>query len=218
MPVIHYSCLDEKLEQYIVDHSSPEDELLQELTRETHLKVMHPRMISGHIQGLTLKMLSRMIQPNLILEIGTYTGYSAICLVSGLKPGGMLHTIEINDELQHFASKYIKKAGLENKIKQHIGDAKVLISKIPDDIDLVFLDGDKTEYLDYYNAVFEKLKKGGYILADNVLWNGKVIDELKENDKFTRGILDFNEFVQKDPRVENVVLPLRDGIMICRKR
>jgi caffeoyl-CoA O-methyltransferase len=209
--------MTEKLEQYILDHTSSENPVLAELSRETQHKILLSRMLSGHMQGKVLEMFVKMIKPENILEIGTYTGYSAICMGSGLKDGGLIQTIEINDELESFIRKYIQKSGMENRIKLHIGDAKEIIPLLPENFDLVFIDGDKREYLSYYKLIIEKTKKGGFIMADNVLWNGKVIMPLQGNDEYTAGIIEFNEFVHQDPRVENVIIPIRDGIMLLRK-
>jgi predicted O-methyltransferase YrrM len=210
--------MEENIEQYILNHTSKENELLAELNRETNHKVLLSRMLSGHIQGKFLEMISMMIKPSYILEIGSYTGYSAICLAQGLTENGIMHTIEINDELENFINKYLTKSGLQNKIKLHIGDAKTIIPDLDDGFELVFIDGDKRQYLDYYNLIIEKTKKGGFILADNVLWNGKVIGPLHPNDDYTAGIIEFNDFVQKDPRVENVIISVRDGIMLMMKK
>jgi predicted O-methyltransferase YrrM len=205
------------IEKYILDHTQAESQLLAELSRETQHKILLSRMLSGHLQGKILEMISKMLNPENILEIGTYTGYSAICLAQGLKENGKLHTIEINDELEGFIKTYIKKAGLENKIELHIGNAKEIVPEFKQNFDLVFIDGDKRQYIEYYKLVIDKTRKGGFILADNVLWNGKVIEPVKPNDDYTAGIVEFNNFVHNDPRVENVILPLRDGIMILRK-
>jgi len=210
--------MTEKLEQYILDHTEAESELLALLNRETQHKILLPRMLSGHLQGKILEMISKMICPSYILEIGTYTGYSAICLAQGLTENGQLHTIEINDELESFILHFLEKSGLKSKIHLHIGNATQIISKLEDSIDLVFIDGDKRQYLEYYKLVIDKVRKGGFILADNVLWSGKVIEQLIDNDDYTKGILDFNQFVHNDDRVENVILPIRDGIMILRKK
>jgi len=207
--------IDDKLLDYITACSSSEDPVLSELYRETHSKVLYPRMISGHLQGKLLEFLSRMIQPANILEIGTFTGYSALCLAKGLKPGRKLHTIEINDELQPVIDKYIRKAGLQENVILHSGDARKIIPKLKEKFDLVFIDGDKEQYLDYYKAAFGQTRTGGYIIADNVLWNGKVIFPSK--DKETNGIIEFNEFVKKDDRVDKLILPFRDGLMLIRK-
>jgi caffeoyl-CoA O-methyltransferase len=205
------------MEQYILGHIDAEDSLLYELNRITHLKVMHPRMLSGHLQGKILRMISLMVKPRRILEIGTYTGYSAICLAQGLSNEGHLHTIEINDELISIPLSYFQKTGLSNKITLHVGDARAIVPNMEDLFDLIFLDGEKKEYWDYYNMVIPKLNPGGFILADNVLWSGKVLEKEDSNDYSTRGIKEFNDKVKDDPRVEKVILPIRDGLMILRK-
>lgn len=210
--------MNTELEKYILDHSETESNLLAKLNRETQHKVLLPRMLSGHLQGKILEMISKMIQPSYILELGTYTGYSAICLAKGLKEHGVLHTIEINDELESFTRPFFEKSGLKEKIQFHIGDATEIIPELPNEIDLVFIDADKRQYVDYYQLVINKVKTGGFILADNVLWSGKVIEPLAENDEYTAGILAFNDFVHNDERVENVILPIRDGIMLLRKK
>ncbi|SFF02323.1 O-methyltransferase [Thermophagus xiamenensis] len=204
------------LELYIETHTSPEDELLYELRRQTHLKVLRPRMVSGQVQGQLLTMLCRMIQPKTVLEIGTFTGYSAICMARGMGSAAHLHTIERDDELETFIRQYICKAGLQNRIHLHIGDALNIIKTLNASFDLVFIDGDKREYPEYYKMVIEKMNPGGYILADNILWNGKVIDPEAQNDSYTKGILAFNKMVKEDPRVEQVILPMRDGLMMIR--
>ena len=209
---------DKKLDQYILDHIDPEDEVLKELNRETHLNILGARMISGHLQGQVLSMISKMIQPNRILEIGTFTGYSAICLAKGLTKNGKLITIEIDDELENMASNYFEKAGVRHLIEQKIGLATEIIQQINGQFDLVFIDADKREYTTYYNLIFEKVNSGGYILADNTLWSGKVIDEVKSDDLQTIGIVEFNERIKNDNRVEKVILPLRDGMTLIRKK
>lgn len=205
------------LDQYITDHISPEEDFLKELDRETHLKVLRSRMLSGHLQGQILRMISCMIRPKYILEIGTFTGYSALCLAQGLVEGGQLHTIEIDDELESVAHKYFRKAGMSNRIFQHIGDAREVIPALNLSFDLVFVDADKREYSDYYRLVFDRIPVGGFLLADNILWNGKVIEPEAADEEQTRGILAFNDLVQNDPRVKNVILPVRDGIMLVQK-
>jgi len=210
--------MSEKIEKYIEDHTEAESELLALLNRETQQKIINPRMLSGHVQGKILEMISKMINPNFILEIGTFTGYSAICLAQGLTENGQLHTIELNDELESFIRSYFEKSGLQHKIHLHIGDAVKIINSLNNSIDLVFIDADKRQYLDYYNLVIGKVRKGGFILADNVLWSGKVVEPLNSNDDYTKGILAFNDFVHNDNRVENVILPVRDGIMLLRKK
>jgi predicted O-methyltransferase YrrM len=206
------------LEKYILQHIDEEDPVLTELDRETHLTVPGARMISGHLQGQALTMLSKMIQPKCILEIGTFTGYSAICLTKGLAENGKLITLEIDDELQSLAQKYFEKAGCQQKIEQHIGAALDVIPNLDEQFDLVFLDADKKEYCQYYNLVFEKVKPGGYIIADNVLWSGKVLEKPAPDDEQTRGIIEFNKMIKTDDRVEKVILPLRDGMTVIRKK
>ncbi len=208
---------DYKLDKYILDHIDKEDPILKELDRETNLNILRPRMISGHLQGKILEMISKMINPECILEIGTFTGYSAICLAKGLKEEGELHTIEINDELEFIAQKYFSKAGLEKKITQHIGDACEIIPKINKTLDLVFMDGDKRQYLEYFNLIFDKLKPGGYIIADNILWYGKVTEKPSEKDEQTISIQNFNDAIKNDKRVSRVILPIRDGMLLIRK-
>lgn len=210
--------LSEKLENYILEHTTAEDGLLADLNRETHLKVMYPRMLSGNLQGRFLEMISHMINPKVILEIGTYTGYSAICLAKGLSDDGVIHTIEINPELNSFAKKYFNKSGLKYKIQQHVGSALEIIPQLNEVFDLVFIDADKENYLNYYKLVFDQVKSGGFILADNALWDGKVMKNPDNQDKETKGIDEFNKYIQQDTRVENMLLPLRDGIMMIRKR
>lgn len=205
------------LDQYIINHISPEEDYLYELDRETNLKMIGSRMLSGHLQGQILSMISAMIKPHCILEIGTFTGYSALCLAKGLADGGRLHTIEIDDELEPMAKKYFLKSGMADRIVQHIGDARQIIPTIDESFDLVFIDADKRDYCDYYQLVFDKIPVGGFLLADNILWNGKVVDRSAMNEAQTHGILEFNNLVQNDCRVKNVVLPVRDGIMVVQK-
>jgi predicted O-methyltransferase YrrM len=209
--------LKPEIEEYILSHTSPENSILKEISRETQAKILMPRMLSGHLQGRVLSLISKIIQPQNILEIGTYTGYSALCLAEGLQDDGILHTIEINDELENFILKFFNKSEYKNQIKLHIGDALNLILQMPDELDLVFIDADKRVYLDYYQLLIDKVKKGGIILADNVLWGEKVIEPVQDNDEYTKGILAFNQYVQNDSRVENLILPIRDGIMMLRK-
>ncbi|MFV0553587.1 MAG: O-methyltransferase [Mangrovibacterium sp.] len=205
------------LEKYIESHCTPEDAVLTELDRETHLRVLQPRMLSGNVQGQLLTMLMQMIQPRVAIEIGTFTGYSAICLAKGMPEHSLLHTIEINDELEMIAAEFFAKAGLQQKIKQHIGDALEIIPTIEGEIDFVFMDGNKRHYCEYYDAVFPKLSAGGYILADNILWDGKVVQEVARKDTQTQGILAFNDLVAADERVSQVILPIRDGLSLIRK-
>ncbi len=210
--------INRELEKYILSHTEKEDDILKELERETFLHVLNPRMVSGHLQGKILEMLSRMIAPRCILEIGTFTGYSAICLSKGLCPGGVLHTIEIDDELGPIAKKYIGKAGLSETVTLHMGDALQIIPNLRETFDLVFMDGNKRQYCEYFDLVFDKVKPGGYIFADNILWNGKVVEEVSCKDEQTTSILRFNEKIKDDNRVSQVILPLRDGLMLIRKK
>jgi len=207
-----------ELNKYILDHIDEEDPVLQELDRETHLKVLGSRMLSGNLQGQVLTMLSKMIQPERILEVGTFTGYSAICLAKGLSKTGKLITIEVDDELESFSKKYFEKAGLADKIEQRIGPALEIIPEIDETFDLVFLDADKKEYTEYFSLVFDKLRTGGIIIADNTLWSGKVLETPAPDDEQTKGIIAFNEMIKNEKRVEKVILPLRDGMTIIRKK
>ena len=209
--------MNRKLEQYLLSHSSPEDPLLEELYRQTHIRFVNPNMTSGHLQGKFLEFISFMIRPMNILEIGTFTGYSAICLAKGLKPGGKLITIEINDELTTFSGEYFEKAGLEDKIVQVTGNALDVIKDLDMVFDLVFIDGDKREYSDYYHIIIDKVNPGGFILADNVLWGGKVIDD-ETGDAQTKGVIEFNNMIGAQKNIENVMLPVRDGLMLIRKK
>jgi len=209
--------IDSRIEEYIENHTSPEPELLYELRRWTFLHTPYPRMLSGQVQGQFLGMISRMICPDRILEIGTFTGYSAICLAGGLATGGMLHTIEAEPGYAEIAREYFRKAGLEDRIVLHDGDAFEIIPKLNETFDLVFIDAAKEFYVDYYHAIFDKLKPGGFILADNALWDGRVLEGATAKDPETRGMIRFNEEIQQDPRVENVLVSIRDGVMIIRK-
>ncbi|MDH4473847.1 MAG: class I SAM-dependent methyltransferase [Fluviicola sp.] len=207
----------QELDDYVCKHTSTENELLANLNRETHLKVMQPRMLSGHFQGRVLSMLSHMIRPERILEIGTYTGYSALCLAEGLTENGKLITIDVNAQLEAFVRSQFEKSELGSKIDFRIANAIELIPQLDEQFDIVFIDADKMNYINYYHLVFDKVKKGGYILADNVLWSGKVTGDYEKLDKETRLLMDFNQLIQEDERVENVLLPIRDGVMIARK-
>ena len=206
------------IDNYILSHIDSEDDVLHELDRETHLKVRGSRMLSGHLQGKLLTMFSQMIRPTRILEIGTFTGYSAICLAKGLSEQGKLITIEKNDELQYIASKYFIKAGLQYQIKQRTGKAKELIPALNEQFDLVFIDADKREYSEYYRLVFDKVKNGGFIIADNTLWNDKVLKDIANEDTQTKGIEEFNRMIKHDQRIEKIILPIRDGLTIIRKK
>lgn len=209
--------IDPQLNVYAEQHSSEEAELLSKINRETNLEVLLPRMISGHLQGRLLTMLSKMIHPTYIVEIGTYTGYSALCLAEGLQEGGKLITIECNAELEDRVLGYFNDSKYAKRLDLRIGDASAIVPALENGIDLVFIDADKVNYLNYYNLVIDKLNTGGYIIADNVLWSGKVL-EIETEDSETIALKKFNAFVQQDTRVENVLLPFRDGLMIiCKK-
>lgn len=207
-----------ELDKYILKHIDVEDEVLYELDRETNLKVLGGRMISGHLQGQVLSLFSKMIQPENILEIGTFTGYSAICLAKGMQKGGKLITIEIDDELESIATKYFEKASVKESIDQRIGSALNIIPTLNKSFDLVFIDADKREYSEYYKLVFDKVASGGYIIVDNTLWSGKVLETPAPDDNFTKSIIEFNTLIKNDKRVEKVILPLRDGMTIIRKK
>jgi len=208
--------LPESLENYITLHSENEPEILRELTRETHLKVVQPRMITGHYQGRVLSMLSKLIQPSSILEIGTYTGYSAICLAEGLNNDGLLHTIDINEELSEMQRKFFDRSGFGDKIIQHTGDALKIIPELDQVFDLIFIDAEKKMYDAYFEAVIEKTRTGSIILTDNVLWSGKVVEPLDKKDMVTHNLLAYNKKLKNDPRVETVILSVRDGLTLCR--
>lgn len=206
------------IDEYIIAHSDAEPDYLARVNRNTHVRIINPRMCSGHLQGRVLSMLAHMVQPQCILELGTFTGYSALCLAEALPDNGVLHTIECDDELEEFILENLAGSAHGHKIQLHIGEALKVIDSLDATFDLVFIDADKREYLAYYEAVLPKMRKGGFMLADNVLWDGKVVDEtIHPNDKQTIAILAFNEFVANDPRVEKVILPLRDGLTIIRK-
>jgi len=209
--------LNKELSDYVDAHTCDEPEVLKKLTRETYLKVLMPRMLSGHYQGRLLSMITKMIQPENILEIGTYTGYSAVCFSEGLQEGGKLITIDINEELETMVRKVFSEAGVSQMIEYIIGNAIDIIPTLSQTFDLVFIDADKINYLNYYHLIFDKVRSGGFIIADNVLWSGKIVNTEKI-DKDTRALMDFNDFVHQDPRVENVLLPVRDGLMILRKK
>ena len=210
--------ISDDLDHYIVKHSEDEPELLQKLSRETHLKILQPRMLSGHYQGRLLSLISKMVNPKTILEIGTYTGYSAICLAEGLQSGGVLHTIDINEELYDFQRKYFDASPYGKQIIQHVGNAIESIITIDSYFDLVFIDADKEDYPAYFELVMTKLNSGGIILSDNVLWSGKIIEPLVEGDEATKALLQYNQMLKDDPRIETVVLPVRDGLTISRKK
>lgn len=207
--------LPENIDQYVHNHTKAESDLLARLNRETHVKIMSPRMLSGHLQGRVLSLLAKLHRPKRILEIGTYTGYSALCLAEGLVEGGELHTIDINEELEDFARKYFDESGYGTSIHQHIGKALDVIPTLQDGWDIVFIDADKSNYVNYYNDIVPRMNPGGLILCDNVLWSGKIVDE-KAQDKDTVVLRELNELITRDERVENVLLPIRDGLMAAR--
>ena len=210
--------IDDDIMQYAENHSQEESQLLKELQRETHQKILQPRMISGHFQGRFLSFLSRLIQPEKILEVGTYTGYATLCLAEGLKKNGAIHTIDINEELFDFHKKYFDKSLYKNQIFSHQGDAKKIIPGLDFNFDLVFIDADKSNYSLYFDLILPKLNPGGIIIADNVLWSGKVLhDNIPDKDAETLCLKEFNDKVMADKKVETLLLPIRDGLMICRK-
>jgi len=206
-----------EIEVYAEEFTREEGEVLAALNRETYAKVMTPRMLSGHLQGQVLRMFSQMIKPANILEIGTYTGYSALCMVDGLQKGGKLITIDVNAELQDIILRYFDKAGKSNQIDSRIGNALQIIPSLQENFDLVFIDADKENYSNYFDLVFDKLNVGGYIIADNVLWSGKVLEDDSNLDKDTIALKEYAKKVKADPRVENVMMPIRDGLLIARK-
>ena len=208
--------LSEELENYAAQHTEDEPLLLQELNKRTHLNVLQPRMISGHFQGRFLSLLSKMVQPRTILEIGTYTGYATLCLAEGLHPEGVLHTIDIKEELTDLQREFFDRSGYGSQIVQHLGKAADIIPSLNTTFDLVFIDADKQNYAHYFDLVIEKMNRGGIILSDNVLWSGKVVEEVKHNDKHTQALMAYNQKIKDDPRVETVLLPIRDGITLSR--
>ncbi|WP_298239330.1 O-methyltransferase [uncultured Algibacter sp.] len=210
--------IPEELDDYVVKHSEDEPELLQQLYRETYQKILQPRMLSGHYQGRLLSMISKLTNPKTILEIGTYTGYSALCLAEGIQTNGELHTIDINEELVDFQRKYFDKSGFGKQIHQHLGNALNIIPTLDTTFDLVFIDADKDNYSNYFNVIIDKLNSGGIILSDNVLWSGKVLESsFKKEDTSTPALIKYNTLLKEDKRVETVVLPIRDGLTISRK-
>lgn len=204
------------IDEYAVDHTQPEPELLARLARETHQKVLQPRMLSGHYQGRLLSMISKIARPKTILELGTYTGYSALCLAEGLQKDGVLHTIDINEELKDFQKKYFDLSIFKDQIHQHLGNALKIIPNLDLKFDLVFIDADKPNYPDYFDLIINKLNPGGIILTDNVLWSGKVVEKIQEDDESTRALVKYNTLVAADRRLETIMLPIRDGLSISR--
>ena len=210
--------IPEKLDDYVVRHSEDEPELLKALTRETYQKILQPRMLSGHYQGRVLSVLSKLIRPKTILELGTFTGYSALCLAEGLDKNGVLHTIDINEELVAFQRTYFDKSDYGSQIIQHLGSALDIIPTLDTSFDLVFMDADKPNYINYFHQIIDKLNPGGVILSDNVLWSGKVIEALDPSDVSTKIVLEYNKLLKEDPRLETVLLPIRDGLTVSIKK
>ncbi|OUS03411.1 methyltransferase [Flavobacteriales bacterium 33_180_T64] len=210
--------LPKKLDDYVISHSEEEPELLQQLTRETYQKILQPIMLSGPYQGRVLSMMSKLIRPKSILEIGTFTGYATLCLAEGLQNDGEIHTIDVNEELVDFQQKYFDKSPFGSQIHQHLGSAIDIIPTLDISFDLVFIDADKPNYVNYFHLIIDKLNPGGIILSDNVLWHGKVVEPLKDKDFSTKAILDYNTLLKNDTRIETVLLPIRDGLTISRKK
>lgn len=210
--------LDANIFEYCEQWSAPPDTVLYELERETHLKTLAPQMLSGALQGQLLRLLSQLKRPSSVLEIGTFTGYATLCLVQGLAKGGRVRTIEANPELEYLIRKYLKKAGVEDRVELYIGDAMQVIPELPGTFDLVFIDAGKQYYQDYYGLIIDRVEPGGLIIADNVLWSGKVATELRETDADTQKLHAFNVSLQEDERVDNLLLPVRDGLLVARKR
>jgi len=210
--------ISEELDDYAVAHSAKEPELLQKLTRETYQKVVQPRMLSGHYQGRILSMIAKLANPKVIVEIGTYTGYSALCLAEGLQPDGILHTIDVNEELVDLQKKYFDASPYAKNIKQHLGPALDIIPQLEGEFDLVFMDADKPNYPAYFNLIIDRLRPGGLILSDNVLWSGKVVEPLNPKDISTKALLEYNKILAEDERLETVLLAVRDGLTVSRKK
>ncbi|MBT8270955.1 MAG: O-methyltransferase [Bacteroidia bacterium] len=210
--------LPDEIDNYVVAHSQDEPKLLQELNRETNQKVLQPRMLSGHYQGRVLSMLSKLIRPKTILEIGTYTGYSALCLAEGMDPDGVLHTIDMNEELFDIQRRFFDRSKHGSSIVQHIGNALEIIPKLDAPFDLIFMDADKENYCNYFELVVDKLNSGGVLLSDNVLWSGKVLEEIEPDDEATAALVKYNDLLYNDIRIETVILPIRDGLTISRKK
>lgn len=210
--------LPEKIDEYVVAHSETEPELLKKLTRETYQKILQPIMLSGPYQGRVLSMISKLIRPKTILELGTFTGYATLCLAEGLQASGEIHTIDVNEELVDFQRKYFDRSNYGQQIYQHLGNALDVIPRLDMSFDLVFIDADKPNYSNYFHAIIDKLNPGGIIISDNVLWHGKVIEKLNPKDLSTKAVLDYNTLLKNDERIESVMLPIRDGLTISRKK
>lgn len=209
--------LPEAIDDYTVAHTQKEPEVLARLTRETHQKILQPRMLSGHYQGRLLSIISKIVRPNAILELGTYTGYSAICLAEGLVKNGELHTLDINEELQTIQNKYFELSGFRTQIHQHLGEALNILPTLDMKFDLIFMDADKPNYPAYFDLIIDKLNPGGILLTDNVLWSGKVVEPLKSDDESTKALLEYNKMVAMDARLETIMLPIRDGLSLSRR-
>lgn len=209
---------DEAIEQYILSHIDEEGELLEKLNRDAHVNLLRPRMLSGHLQGRLLKMFCRLVQPRYILELGTYTAYATLCLAEGAPDDAEIHTLEMNDELEDFIMKYLHQTKLKEKIHLHLGDALEIIPTLDYTFDLVFIDANKRTYVEYYNLIFDKVRPGGLIIADNTLWDGKILTTPKSSDKQTIGIQEFNDMIANDDRIEKVILPMRDGLTLIWKK
>lgn len=216
--IAYMEFIDAKLDDYVCAHTENEPAVLADLNRRTHVSILQPRMLSGHYQGRLLSMLAHMIQPKRVLEIGTYTGYSALCFAEGLQEGGKVTTVDVNEELEEFVQSYIEKANCSDKVEYIVGDAMEVVAKMDEQFDLVFIDADKKNYCNYYELVFDKVKPGGYIIADNVLWSGKVLEDYDSLDRETKILMDYNKMVHEDERVQEILLPIRDGLMIARKK
>lgn len=210
--------LPQKIDDYVVQHTAKEPELLQKLNRETNQKILQPRMLSGHYQGRILSMISKLVQPKYILEIGTYTGYSALCLAEGMQSDGMLHTIDVNEELVDLQKRYFTASAFALQITQHLGEASQIIPTLKGHFDLIFIDADKPNYPIYFRQIMEKLNPGGIIISDNVLWSGKVVEPVQEDDESTKALLEYNRLLAEDERLETVMLPVRDGLAISRRK
>lgn len=208
--------ISEELDSYITQHSEDEPALLAELNKETHQKILRPRMLSGHFQGRVLSMIAKLIRPKNILEIGTYTGYATLCLAEGIQADGIIDTIDNNEELVDFQKKYFEKSGYSKQIHAHLGDALNIITTLDKKYDLVFIDADKDNYINYFNLILPKMNSGGIILSDNVLWSGKILEEVKGNDKTTQILLAYNKLLKENDKIETVLLPIRDGLTLSR--
>ena len=208
--------LPEKIDDYVISHSQNEPQILQELSKETWQKVLNPRMLSGAFQGRVLSMISKLVQPKNVLEIGTYTGYSALCIAEGLHPEGKIYTIDKNEELETLQEKYFEKSGYQNQIQQYVGNALEIIPTLDVKFDLVFIDADKSNYINYFHLIIDKMNSGGIILSDNVLWSGKVVEKLDPKDIDTKVLLEYNKLLNSDERIETVLLPIRDGLTVSR--